>query len=218
MNVGAKTATVCSISETGVLLATIAPFWLVDYYSPFLIFVWFVVSNFLWACLLRRFFDYPLGYLRIDGDSAFWWQLYSFHIMWANRIVPNVLPATILPIFYRIRGAKIGSNTLLGGEIVEPELVEIGDNAILGQGALMSAHAIVGNEAYFERVIVEENVTIGMNAVIFPGTKIAKNSIVGACALVPKNTIIGPNEIWLGNPAKCVGHREVPDFDSTHDQ
>ncbi len=53
-------------------------------------------------------------------------------------------------------------------------------------------------------VIIEDNVWIGMNAVILKGVTIGENSVVAAGAVVSKN--VPPNVVVAGNPAVIVKH------------
>ena len=55
-----------------------------------------------------------------------------------------------------------------------------------------------------QEVIIEDDVWIGMNAVILPGVTIRKGTIVGAGAVVTKST--GEYEIVAGVPAKKIGN------------
>jgi hypothetical protein len=49
--------------------------------------------------------------------------------------------------------------------------------------------------------VVLLNMTIGTRTIIFPNVKIGAGATVGACSVVYSNTLIGPGELWLGNPA-----------------
>ena len=57
-------------------------------------------------------------------------------------------------------------------------------------------------DTVIKRVKIEDNVWIGMDALILKGVTIGKNSIVGARAVVTKN--VPPNSIVAGNPARVV--------------
>ncbi|MDN6319348.1 MAG: acyltransferase [Marinobacter sp.] len=58
----------------------------------------------------------------------------------------------------------------------------------------------------FAAVLLERQVIVGTNAVIFPGVKIAEGCAIGATALVSKST--EPWGIYVGNPAKRVKARK----------
>lgn len=70
--------------------------------------------------------------------------------------------------------------------------VEIGNDCIVGHLALVHG-AKIGN-----------NVLVGMNSTVLNGAEIGDYSIIGANALVTSGTIIPPNSLVLGSPAKVV--------------
>ena len=51
---------------------------------------------------------------------------------------------------------------------------------------------------------IEDEVLVGMGAIIMDGAKIGRRSIIGAQALVTQNTVIPPGSLVLGSPAKVV--------------
>ena len=54
-------------------------------------------------------------------------------------------------------------------------------------------------------IILEEDVWIGVNAVVLKGVKIGKGALIGAGAVVTHS--VPSNEIWAGVPAKKIGTR-----------
>lgn len=69
---------------------------------------------------------------------------------------------------------------------------------------IIGKHVTVGHSALVHACTVEDNVLIGMGAIVLNGAVIGRGSIVGAGALVTKNTIIPPFSLVLGSPAKVV--------------
>ncbi|MDR2874030.1 MAG: gamma carbonic anhydrase family protein [Methanobrevibacter sp.] len=69
---------------------------------------------------------------------------------------------------------------------------EIGDHVSIGHGAILH-----GCE-------VQDNVIVGMGAIILNGAKISKNSIVGAGSLITEHKKFPENSLILGSPAKVV--------------
>ena len=55
------------------------------------------------------------------------------------------------------------------------------------------------------KIIVEDDVWIGMNAIILSGVKIGKGAVIGAGSVVSKD--IPPYAIAVGNPCKVVKYR-----------
>ncbi len=70
--------------------------------------------------------------------------------------------------------------------------VSIGDRVTVGHGAIIHACTI------------EDNVLIGMGAIVLDNAVIGEGSIVGAGALVTGRTIVPPGSMVLGSPAKVV--------------
>lgn len=68
--------------------------------------------------------------------------------------------------------------------------VVIGDDVTIGHGAIVHGCEI------------GDNTLIGMGAVILNGAKIGKNCLIGAGALVTQNTVIPDGMMAFGSPAK----------------
>ena len=71
-------------------------------------------------------------------------------------------------------------------------VVEIGSLVTIGHGAIIHGCSI------------GDNSLIGMGAIILNGAKVGNNCIVGAGALITKNTIVPDNSLVLGSPAKVI--------------
>ena len=71
--------------------------------------------------------------------------------------------------------------------------VNIGNDCIIGHGAIVHGAKL------------NNNVLVGMNAVVLNNAEIGEYSIIGANALVTSGTIIPARSLVLGSPAKVVG-------------
>ncbi len=69
---------------------------------------------------------------------------------------------------------------------------------IIGDNVSIAHNAIVHG------CVIEEEVLIGMGAIVMDGAIIGKNSIIGAGAIITQNTIVPPGTVWAGNPAKQI--------------
>jgi carbonic anhydrase/acetyltransferase-like protein (isoleucine patch superfamily) len=92
--------------------------------------------------------------------------------------------------------------------IVIGEGTNIQDNAVVHLAddypALLGNYVTVGHSAIVHACTVEDEVLIGMGAVILDGAVIGAQSIIGANALVTQGTRIPPGSMALGSPAKVV--------------
>ena len=112
-------------------------------------------------------------------------------------------------------GLSIGDNTSIAPYTVIYATfgVTIGKNCLISSNCGISSYnhiieslerpANTDRDAEFSKpVIIGDNVWIGMNSCVLPGITIGDNSIIGSGSVVTKN--IPANEIWVGNPAKCI--------------
>ncbi|MCP4521988.1 MAG: gamma carbonic anhydrase family protein [Cytophagales bacterium] len=67
----------------------------------------------------------------------------------------------------------------------------------------------VGHRAMVHGCTIQDNVLVGMGAIIMDNAIIGENSIIAAGAIVLENTVVEPNSIYAGIPAK-----KVKDLDS----
>ena len=65
----------------------------------------------------------------------------------------------------------------------------------------------VGHGAIVHGAEIEDDVLIGIRAVVLNGAKIGKHSIIGAGAVVPEGKVIPPRSLVLGVPGRIV--REI---------
>lgn len=156
----------------------------------------------------KRKVDY-FEYYRKRGDFHKWKNirhpvrvLKNFIIATVCRFMPDMKLKSML---YRKMGVKIGKNVSLLGvkmDIFFPELIEIGDNTLIGQDTMLVTHEFLNSHWKKGRIKIGENVMIGTLCLILPGVEIGDNAIVAAYSLVNKN--VKPNEFVGGVPAKEI--------------
>jgi len=76
--------------------------------------------------------------------------------------------------------------------LYKKSVAEIGDNVSIGHNAVIHGAKI------------ENNVLIGIGAIVLDHAVIGENSIIAAGALIKTGTIVEPNSIYAGVPAKKV--------------
>lgn len=69
---------------------------------------------------------------------------------------------------------------------------------------LIGNNVSVGHNAIVHGCTVEDNVLIGMGAIVMDRARIGKNSIIAAGAVVLEDTDVPPGSIFAGVPAKKV--------------
>ena len=103
-------------------------------------------------------------------------------------------------------------NAVVRGDV---HSIAIGNNTNIQDGAVLHctyqrAKLIIGNNvsiahnAVVHGCTVEDDVLIGIGAIILDGAVIGSNSVIAAGAVVLPGTIVEPNSIYAGIPAKRV--------------
>ena len=112
------------------------------------------------------------------------------------------------------------SGTSWGVTLLANELIEIGDYTGIAEYTFITDTSwnFAGNElSYRDAPMVTRPVRIGQNCFIGSRCFIGPGVTIGDGAVIANNTLIlrdvGPLEIWMGNPARLIGHRtkNVPD-------
>jgi len=75
-------------------------------------------------------------------------------------------------------------------EIYPGSPLEIGDNVTVGHGVILHG------------CTVKNNAFIGMKAIVMDRVVVGEGAMVAAGALVPEGTVIFPETLWMGSPAK----------------
>ncbi len=132
----------------------------------------------------------------------------------AHNFLVNLAQHTFLPMvrgtplinwFYRGMGMKIGKDTLITTtRIMDCDMIEIGDNCVIGGGAALSAHTGEKGRGVLKPVRLGNRVTIGADTMVLPGAVIEDNVIVGSNSLVPKDANLEGNAIYGGIPVKKI--------------
>ena len=148
---------------------------------------------------------------KCKGNSMhLWWRIqnplrtsFNFMLIYAARFLPSLALKRFL---YRIVGAKIGKGAAFGlGAVMDifyPELISVGDNAIIGYNTVLLGHEFLQNEYRTGKVEIGKNTMIGANCTILPGIKIGDGASVSAMSLV--NRDIPAGQKWGGIPIKRI--------------
>jgi carbonic anhydrase/acetyltransferase-like protein (isoleucine patch superfamily) len=70
--------------------------------------------------------------------------------------------------------------------------------------AIIGNNVSIGHNAIVHGCVIDDNVLVGMGAIVMDNAKIGNNSIIAAGAVVLENTVVEPGSIYAGVPAKKV--------------
>lgn len=119
-----------------------------------------------------------------------------------SRLIGDVEIGDDSSIFY---------NTVVRADLAEIRIGKrsnIQDNATLhistGIGVYVGDDVTVGHNAILHSCTIEDNVLVGMGAIVMDGARIRKNSVVAAGALVPQNKEYPEGSLIVGAPARVA--------------
>ena len=116
----------------------------------------------------------------------------------------------VLIDYYRNIGIEIGEKCRIFSMIATPEpyLITIGDNVTIAPGVSLITHdnsvsKVIPNVTdAFGRIVIGNNVFIGVRSIILLGVSIGDNTIIAAGRVVTKS--LPSNVVAGGNPAKII--------------
>lgn len=190
---------------------------------PLIYFVWLIL--FLVICALdvqsRRWYRGLRKVPRVsssDGILKFFPILslylrarlvYSLPLVEAFTTVPGL---RWLVVMSYSTSAKLGKNSYMLGMLFDPDLTDVGTDAVIGAETAIVAHSLTTNpDGTFllvtAPIVIGPRVVIGGNSRIGLGVSIGPDALVEPCSNVSAYTTIPPAEVWGGNPATFIRKR-----------
>jgi carbonic anhydrase/acetyltransferase-like protein (isoleucine patch superfamily) len=138
---------------------------------------------------------------------------------WAVRVHPTAWTAdnaTLTGVVTLAGEASVWYGAVVRGD---GEPIEIGERSNIQDGSVLhtdrghpisiGAGVSVGHRAVLHGCTIDDDVLIGMGAIVMNGCRVGAGSTIGAGALLPENTVVPPGSLVLGMPARV--RRELTD-------
>lgn len=141
---------------------------------------------------------------KIGKDSIIW----QFTVILENATIGN--NCNINCHCFVENDVIIGNNSTIKSGVYLWDGIEIGNNVFVGPNVTFTNDKFPKSKIYperFQRIIIEDFVSIGAGSIILGGITIGYGAMVGAGSLVTKDVPAG--ELWYGNPAKFIRKIEV---------
>lgn len=144
------------------------------------------------------------GYLaagKYDMRSATFtaWKLFNVLFEFGRGALLPLTTVVSRPLVNKLFGAKIGQDVAFAGKLFDPQFVTIEDEAIIGEGSVITPHVITSGRITLGPVTIGHGATIGVNAVVMSGVYVGDGAIVKPCTVVPPNVSIPSGTIWDGS-------------------
>lgn len=134
-------------------------------------------------------------------DYTFWClrKMLKKFTIWIMRNTPIPWIDTVA---FRWFGVKVDFSNSIQDSWVDMEFIETGKRVFMGQGSAVMSSCVVGNYLIIKKVILEDYVVVGGEAVVSPGTIMRENSILGAVSVSHFNQELEKDWVYMGVPAR----------------
>jgi acetyltransferase-like isoleucine patch superfamily enzyme len=138
---------------------------------------------------------YPL----FSGEAMKWAFISSLFLMIHYTFIDFILLTPFANLLFRLLGAKLGKNVHFNSKYVfDATLLEIGDNTVVGGGAIINCHIVERGSLKLRKVKIGSNVLLGSHCTIMPGCEIGDRAIIAAGTIVPKGTVVPERTVYAG--------------------
>ncbi|MCG9791489.1 gamma carbonic anhydrase family protein [Flavobacterium algicola] len=118
------------------------------------------------------------------------------------------------------KSCSVWFNAVIRGDV---NFIKIGDKVNIQDGAIVHCtyqkyptiignNVSIGHNAMVHGCTIQDNVLIGMGAIVMDNCVVESNSIIAAGAVITQNTVVTSGTIWAGIPAKKVKDLSQSDF------
>lgn len=109
-------------------------------------------------------------------------------------------------------GCSVWFNAVIRGDVNSIRMgnqVNVQDGAVIHctyqkTQTIIGNNVSIGHNAIVHGCVIEDNVLVGMGAIVMDNARIGTNSIIAAGAVVLENTEVEPGSVYAGIPARKV--------------
>ena len=161
--------------------------------------------------LFRTIFNLRLkegAHALFSWEALKWAFVSSLYLMINFTFIEFILLTPFANLLFRLLGAKLGKNVQFNSKFVfDATLLEIGDNTVVGGGAIIIGHIVERGRLKLKKVKIGKNVTIGSHSTIMPGCEIGDGAVIGASAVLLKDSKVEARDVWFGIPAESIRYK-----------
>ncbi len=141
--------------------------------------------------------------LKVKPHRASWFSLSVIPWYYHNALtylvrytfLEFITPTPFNKLFFQMMGMKVGKGTMINtSNISDPCLIELGDYVTIGGSATLVAHYGMKGILIIDKLVVKDNATIGLRAVLFGDVTIGEGVTVKPGEVVLPKTHIPDKE------------------------
>jgi len=145
------------------------------------------------------------------------WGLYYFRWWFVRRFsdviaTPYLAGTPMIRGYYRMLGARVGDKAHIGSSIIDaPDLVSIGEGAILSDYALLATSSVERGMLHIGRADIGERAFLGSMCVMGRDSRIEADGVLDDLSALSAGATIAAGERWSGSPAQRRGLADPPE-------
>lgn len=119
--------------------------------------------------------------------------------------LPNLAGSHWMAGYLRALGATVGEGSHIGtAQIPLPTMVTIGDNVTVGYETHLRGFEIADGRLRIGRVTLENDATVGANAVLAGPCTVEHHAVLRAQSLLAEGQTVPAREVWSGSPSAKI--------------
>jgi len=148
-------------------------------------------------------------YPMFSAEALKWAFISSLYLMIHYTFIDFILLTPFSNLLFRLLGAHLGKNVQFNSKFVfDASLLEIGDNTVVGGGAIINGHIVERGKLVLKKVRIGNNVLLGSHCTVMPGCEIGDRAIIGPGSVLLKDTRVEPRDVWYGLPAESLREKK----------
>lgn len=167
----------------------------------------------LFARLILSFYDYIFGQnidegrYDLDDPKVKVWKTKYLLKKYCLDLFHNSPIEYADSILLQVFDCKVSKNVKLAKSFLDPEFLEIKENTECAAFSTIYTHNIEEDKLIIKKTRIGGNVLVGGLAHIGAGVQIGSDTVVGIGAYVPDDSVLEPEALYMGNPARRCPQR-----------
>ena len=126
------------------------------------------------------------------------------------QVLHGLYASVYVATWLRLLGTKVGRDAEIStAEGVVPELLELGDESFIADGAMLGDEEQRGGWMFLRRTRVGNRSFVGNGAYVPDGTDFPDDFLLGVQSAAPRNGQMQAGETWMGSPPMLLPARET---------
>lgn len=139
-----------------------------------------------------------------------WWLVQQIFKLTPIKYISD---SPLMNLFCQLNGMKLGRNCHIGTDMIGAfDLISIGDNSTISEGAMVFGYAIEQGWMKFGPINIGKRCYVGVKSVLDVNTTMRDDAILEDLSMLPANITIPAKKTYSGSPAKRKNKKAFKDF------